>query len=486
MRKRLILVLALALVAGLSFAAYAEVQNIKVSGDIRETGIARDNLALSSNSAVADYGKNVSGLLSQVRLRVDADLTDNVSATVRLINERLWGADKNATNNGGDADIALDLANVTLKEFLYSPLTVVVGRQELRYGNAMVIGAVNTNMISYNHVAGANQYLPKSVDDLSLRKSFDAIKAVLNYDPLVLDFVYARVDQNNVKNDFDTNLTGMNASYSIAKDLLAEAYFWNRSRRAVQTAVGVSPSQGENLKTAGVKLAYTGVKDLALSFEGAYQFGDHLRNSTWYPNELTTYRHDAGAGGTTNLTNQRRSVNAFAIQAIASYAFSGLKYSPMLSASYNYRSGDKYHSLKRVYTGWDPMYEDQLGGTIINKLFYNNFQLGNISASVKPMSDLKLSFDWYIASLNHTYTEQTSSVAGAQPVRLNSVSGDPTFYMNAGKAFLGNEFEAALTYDYTEDVQLMLSGGAFIPGKAFASDNNKTATQVMGSMKVTF
>jgi hypothetical protein len=132
------------------------------------------------------------------------------------------------------------------------------------------------------------------------------------------------------------------------------------------------------------------------------------------------------------------------------------------------------------------MYEDQLGGTIINKLFYNNFQLGNISASVKPMSDLKLSFDWYIASLNHTYTEQTSSVAGAQPVRLNSVSGDPTFYMNAGKAFLGNEFEAALTYDYTEDVQLMLSGGAFIPGKAFASDNNKTATQVMGSMKVTF
>ena len=43
MSKRLILVLALAFVVGIAFAAYAEVQNVKVSGDITVYGIARDN-----------------------------------------------------------------------------------------------------------------------------------------------------------------------------------------------------------------------------------------------------------------------------------------------------------------------------------------------------------------------------------------------------------------------------------------------------------
>ena len=51
---------------------------------------------------------------------------------------------------------------------------------------------------------------------------------------------------------------------------------------------------------------------------------------------------------------------------------------------------------------------------------------------------------------------------------------------------LGNEIDATLTYDYTEDVQLGLSAGAFIPGDAFSGANDKTATQVIGSMKVTF
>jgi len=42
MGKRLIVLLALALLVGLTFsAAYAEVQNVKVSGDIIASGVAR-------------------------------------------------------------------------------------------------------------------------------------------------------------------------------------------------------------------------------------------------------------------------------------------------------------------------------------------------------------------------------------------------------------------------------------------------------------
>ena len=47
MSKRLILILALAFVVGITCAAYAEVQNVKVSGDITVKAVARDNFDLS-------------------------------------------------------------------------------------------------------------------------------------------------------------------------------------------------------------------------------------------------------------------------------------------------------------------------------------------------------------------------------------------------------------------------------------------------------
>src|SRR3989338_8971955 len=100
MNKRLIMILALAFVVGIAFSAYAEVQNVKVSGDINVQGVSRNNLILRGNSnapkfddvqtAFNEYDRRISGIISQMRLRVDADLTDNVSTTVRLINERVW------------------------------------------------------------------------------------------------------------------------------------------------------------------------------------------------------------------------------------------------------------------------------------------------------------------------------------------------------------------------------------------------------------
>jgi hypothetical protein len=70
--------------------------------------------------------------------------------------------------------------------------------------------------------------------------------------------------------------------------------------------------------------------------------------------------------------------------------------------------------------------------------------------------------------------------------------------MNTGKKYLGSEIDAIVTYDYTEDVQLALNLGWFIPGSAFykgvenggvskdVSGNRRTASQIIGSMKVTF
>ena len=88
MSKRLILILAMALTVGMTCAAYAEVQNIKVSGDLLVQAVARYNFRLTDFVSGCDAYDKGDGILSHVRVRLDADLTDNVAATVRLIKHK--------------------------------------------------------------------------------------------------------------------------------------------------------------------------------------------------------------------------------------------------------------------------------------------------------------------------------------------------------------------------------------------------------------
>src|SRR3989344_4847086 len=98
------------------------------------------------------------------------------------------------------------------------------------------------------------------------------------------------------------------------------------------------------------------------------------------------------------------------------------------------------------------------------------------------MEDVKLALEYYYIRLIKAFPADKTLNA----VNLTGVLGDPTYTMKANEKTLGNEVDASLTYDYTEDVQLGLSAGAFIHGDAFSGANDKTATQVIGSMKVTF
>ena len=104
MRKSILLAVVL-MVALVAVPASASVQNIKVSGSIDSTYLWRDNFDLGFATA---SDRNQSVPLTQTTLQVDADLTDQVSATVALINERAWNYDINAdTADGSDIDLYL-------------------------------------------------------------------------------------------------------------------------------------------------------------------------------------------------------------------------------------------------------------------------------------------------------------------------------------------------------------------------------------------
>src|ERR1700679_1418817 len=92
-----------ALMVVLASPAFAAIQNVKVSGDITTSWINDSNLDLGLNSTPIDPAgmKKQNVFVTQTRLRVDADLSDNVSTTVGLINERAWNAEQEVSTNTG-------------------------------------------------------------------------------------------------------------------------------------------------------------------------------------------------------------------------------------------------------------------------------------------------------------------------------------------------------------------------------------------------
>jgi len=512
MSKRLIMVLALALVFGVTCAAYAEVQNVKVSGDITVMGVYRNNFdftkspAAGTNAAgaVTTYENNYSDqreyLASITRVRLDADLTDNVSATVRLLNERAWNGDSTQDSSGGNQNINLnvpsasymdelqidlDLAYITAKEFLYSPLTLMVGRQELHFGNDFIIGDPDTNGIALR------SRLPDG--DLSSRKAFDAVRATLDYDPLVVDIIYAKIAEGVEKRNDDTTLTGLNARYGLRADTTLEGYFFAKLRgsknAAVTNAAGYSFSGKEKpdkVYTIGGRVVNNTLKNLTIDAQAGYQFGDYNPAFDVNANQFAETSHRS----------------AWAAEVIGTYDLKDVKmigkYSPTFSAIYAAFSGNsRENGGEKSYGGWDPMFENQTLGHIINgTMAFGNAHFVGASLKAKPMDDVTVKLDGVGVWVMKRLTD-------GRLYSLSGVNGSRSFYM-AKNPHIGSEVDVTLTYDYTEDVQLSLLGGVFFPGKAISRSSTagddpagsgtqgrnsglkSTATEVIGSMKVTF
>lgn len=523
MSKRLILILTLAFVVGISFAAFAEVQNVKVSGDITIGGVYRDRFSLTKtptqilvptggandfNGNQATYSAKEKDFFTITRVRIDADLTDNVAVCVRLLNERNWNGESIAglnennrniglnTANGQEEDeIALDLAYVTLKEFLYSPLTVTVGRQEIRFGNGWIIGDPDTNGYALKSALAEG--------DLSVRKSFDAFRATLDYNPLVVDMIFAKIAENNTVLNDDITLSGINANYAVDKNTTIEGFFFSKitgtnAPAATNLDAVAVPSRFNNkadkVFTVGSRVVNKTVKNLTVDAQGAFQFGTY--NPKFDPNATTrsavagNLQHNAGQGA-------RR---AWGVEAMATYELKDIqkiaKYKPAISAAYQYLSGESRDRVgDKTYHGWDPMFEDQTFGHILNAIMQStNMTLTGLSFQAKPMDDITAKVDYVTAWFNKRYYDQTLT-------ELSGVSNTTVFNMGKTK-HIGQELDLTLTYDYTEDVQFSLLGGVLFPSKSInpgrninadagavgnAHDLNRaTASEIVGTMKVTF
>ena len=466
MKKTIILaVLAIALVA---VPAHASVQNVKISGDIDSTWLVRDQFNLGF--AAEDFYQNL--IISQTRLRVDADLTDNVSATVGILNERAWNSDN---NDSEDNDMDLNLAYVTMREMLYSPLTVVIGRQNFSFGNSFIIDSAGTN----NSVASGG--LNAVAEDMTKSTAQDAVRLTLDYNPLTIDVVASKIASNNSlgngDSDDDVDLFGINANYNLGDSMetVMESYFWSKIDQSVKDD-GLG-AEADTTYTFGGRVSTNPIKGLNLQGELAWQRG----------NESSTFA----------LGNQKR--EAMAAQVIANYILpfeSTAQWSPVVTGVYTFVSGDSNPAEpdtaggdERHYTAWDPMFENQGGGTIYNTLFnLTNAHIVTLKGEIKPMEDVTLWTSWNGMWLDKRIKDTISPDDGTS-TNLTLLQPDGTsiasFAMTSDKK-LGDEVGIGAVYDYTEDVQIGARLDWFIPGSAFADTNNRPAFQSLVNANVAF
>jgi len=477
MSRFLKLMSVLAIVALIAAPAFAEVQNVKVSGDIDSKAIYRNNYDFTQgpSSTVGATGNNDKDIwfTSVVRVQIDADLTDNVSTCVRLLNQRDW----NVTAAGAE-EIVIDLASVKMKEFFYSPLTLIIGKQNLRFGSGLVVGDPDTNDTA------TGQTVATTAADLDVRKSFDAIRATLDYNPLVLDIVIAKINAGVVgAGDLrdDQDLYGINAAYKFDKyNSEAEVYLFERNTKS--GAVLVTNNKTDTLYVYGVRGSLEPIEKLVVDAELAAQDGDFALSAT-NTADRSAWAADVGA--------------SFAID---------YKWSPVVSARYSYRSGQKTETnvgavtnsantdtIATVaptskYKAWDTAFEDQTHGIVANQIFTgnndgvdSNGQTINLAVAAVPLQDLTIAADYYYFMLAEKWNTSVFPAAGA-----TRTLGAGTTYLVKDDKNLGQELDLSLAYDYTEDVKLGLTAGWFLPGKAFLKDNNELASTIMADVKVSF
>ncbi len=466
-----LLLLALVITVAFAVPAFAEVQNLKVGGDIDIHFVKTSNLDLDDDQS--DDQSSDHHFMTTTRLYFSADLTDNVQAYVRIINERDWDSDTNiadvsAPSNSGssynatyydESDVELDLAYIKLSEFLYSPLTLIIGRQEIEWGSGLVVGQsihTNGNMVKQGLKPSPNIALRAPF--LGKRKAFDAARAILDYDPWTIDMFAAKIDEDETStwttpdsDDEDENLYGVNVSYVWESEWLTEGYYVYSGDQSTSANLERDTVHTLGIRAEGVCTPID--EKLYLEAEVAHQCGVFDADSD---------------------------VDSWAYILGASYEFDN-QYKPIVGLKYDYRSGQDLNTeSSNDHDGWHAEFNNYTIGNLIDKLWTNAWKTTNSNADVRgdggnihaitasgsfiPMDDIEVALDWIWAKADE---------------QVFSTSGDD----------IGNELIGTVTYDYTEDVTFSFMGSFFDPDDAFRQDSydeNDSAYELVGSVIVEF
>jgi hypothetical protein len=432
--SRIMKIMAVVALFAMAVPAFAAVENIKVGGDIEISGVLRDGFSPSSP-------EDNNFIQTSTRIYVHASLTENVEAMVRFINERGWGTHTTGSGcsgisekSGSEMDIDLDLAYIKVSDLMAPGLALTVGRQEIQFGEGLVVGSA----YSTDYPGAGNNF----AGDLGLKKAFDAIR--VDYTaagaPVDITAFVATISEDGT-NDYDDRLYGLNVGFDAADVARVEGYY---VRYENLNKKGTSDFSGD-ITTVGIR-ATGDVAGFGLKGEFAKQLGTC---------EDVGYDKDNEGwalllGGSYNLPTEMDA---------------------NVHANFNLYTGQD-SSLDN--TAWTTFFPSNVASRIgaINYVLatmsgnrLTNAQVINIGGGIRPVEKIGLSLDWFNVNLRE----------------------DETWAL--GKDDIGNEIDAAIVYDYTEDLSFGLQYGILLCGDAL--DNTSAGYdddpwQLIASMKLAF
>jgi len=408
------LLVAVAIVA-MVIPAFAAVENIKVGGDLEMSGILRRNFFPGSDDTADQY-------MTSTRIYVQAQLTDNVEAMVRLINERIWGYD---FGNDYYANINLDLAYIKACNLGIEGLDLTLGRQEIQLGEGLVVGSAY--IPQWNYPSGDTWIMAQ---DLGKQKAFDAIRVDYKAASAPVDVtVFMAKVQEWLSDTDDLNLYGLNVGFGVKDTLRLEGYY-----------VRVQPMDDIDMNVTTLGIRATGeFAGLGLKGEYARQIGEFTPgtdNEGWALLLGGKYNFEAAVSGDIHAN-----LNLYSGQDGSSANTAWTTFFPANTAS---RIGAVNYAL---VTG------------IMEPMGLNNAQVINLGAGIKPVEKIGLCFDWF----NVKFMEDIG-----------------------GEDAVGNEIDASVNYAYTEDLSFGLQYGILMTGDALSSMFLDDPWQLIASAKIAF
>ncbi len=296
MRRIMCCLVALALVG----AAYAELQNVEVGGDIRIRGRywnevlntggrqARLGGGIGTSRAIGDRGGagvltslfdfdsnggDLSFVEQRTAIHIKADFTDNVSAFIEFDSYDRWGEDFRSLGyvTGADAraisnnDVEVIQSYIDINDMYDTPVRLRIGRQEISLGKGWLVG----NMISP-----------------TIHCAYDGIRATYDVDDFTIDAFWAKLaEMSPAEEDGDVDLYGVYGTYK-ALEAIDLSLYWVYVRDAVDRSATTGPVRDwveglfdlddydvTQMHTVGLRAnGSSGAWDYDL--ELAYQFGE--------------------------------------------------------------------------------------------------------------------------------------------------------------------------------------------------------------------
>lgn len=435
-------------VGGFAASAVAEVQSIRLSGDIRLRGYLLNSAGadVAGGTFVQSAG-TAQFIVQRTRVTLAADLAEQVLAVVTLKADGNWG--QTSTDQAGRTwNLGVAEATVQFRELFGSPATLKVGRQYLNYGTGLILSSADQTY------------------------SFDGGRLVLDYQPVTIDVVCAQTanDQSVAASAVggQADLVFVNAKYEArgAAVRVVEGYFgWAPQTGSSQT-FALSANHPSPL-LVGVRADLAPADGWTAAVEGAYEFGN------------------AGLP-----VGYARSLSAFLANAVVKYRLPNVAWAPVVNAGYTYAQGGG-GGLRHDFVPWFDMADGYNGYVLAPAL--SNIQIFNLGAAIQPAANLTVAVQGYY----YLRADRGSDVFS----NPNADFGGPAFVNNLNNAIgagsaaasilnareLGWELDTIVGYDYSRDVRCQLVYGVFIPNaQSFQGVANRVVNEIRGELTVKF